>query len=163
MAELSYDEIEDRIAELRGGVKAAEAEYDRQVAVLRADLDRKVSKSRDELAALHEQAARLIRGEPEEATETEDENESPPRPLPKLLLPPNATVEDWARKILTATDKDRDGLHFKEVADLALRLGYDSPGADIKTAHTSFRRTMSKKNEVFEQMGGGVYRLKNGE
>ena len=68
------------------------------------------------------------------------------------------TIAEAAAKILA--DCDGGLLHFKDVADRALKRGFKPKSNDIVVTRDSFRRQMLDKSDIFETAGEGNYRLK---
>ncbi len=78
-----------------------------------------------------------------------------PRPRPAGKL----TIADFARDVLR--DSDNGGMHFREVADQAVKLGFRGrKGSGAKTIQQSFWATMKRSPTVFDALGGGKFKLK---
>ena len=68
------------------------------------------------------------------------------------------TAAEAARFVLSRADQDGAGMHFRNIADYAVRFGY-RPGDGSSGADT-MRRAMSKRGDFFESLGEGRFRLK---
>jgi HB1, ASXL, restriction endonuclease HTH domain len=67
------------------------------------------------------------------------------------------TMAECAERLL----RERGPMHYREVAEEAIRRGYRSTkGGSPDTLASSFWATLSRKPELFEPAGRGIYKLK---
>ncbi len=67
------------------------------------------------------------------------------------------SAAEAARFILRGSDAKNEGLHYQDILAKAVRLGYmrgQEPATD------TMRRALSKRDDWFQPLGDGVFRLK---
>jgi hypothetical protein len=70
------------------------------------------------------------------------------------------SAAEAAKFVLARSNSLNEGMHYQDILSVAVRLGFRRGEEDLSA--DSMRRALSKRDDLFESMGEGRFRLKKG-